>query len=121
MKLCRIGKKRNPLSFKVTADSYLFAGSLITPSNFLGRPLRRSSSKKPKGYWADINNRKKELLEFADTIGFDPYDPNNWANRSAQYAANRVYNLPFFLLPLLTSTLHTQNRVEAYCLRTLVL
>jgi len=66
--------------------------------------LRRSSSKKPKGYWADINNRRKELLEFADTIGFDPYDPNSWANRSAQYAANRVFNLPpFFFVPLLTT------------------
>ena len=65
----------------------------------------RRSSKKPKGYWADINNRKKELLEFADTIGFDPYDPNSWANRSAQYAANRVFfDFPFSLLPLVTTT-----------------
>jgi len=37
-----------------------------------------TEKRKPKGYWQDINNRRKVLTEFAEEMGFDPTVYENW-------------------------------------------
>jgi len=42
-------------------------------------PLKlRTSANKPKGYWLNLDNRRKFLLQFAEERGFDPSKLENW-------------------------------------------
>ena len=42
-------------------------------------PMRRSNgATKPKGYWLDDQNEKKLFIDFAATMGFDPFVAENW-------------------------------------------
>ena len=42
-------------------------------------PLKlRTSANKPKGYWLNLDNRRKFLLQFAEEKGFDPSKLENW-------------------------------------------
>jgi len=52
---------------------------------------------KAKGYWQDIENRRRFFEEFAKTHGFDPRDWTKWATiTTTQLAQNQVYmNAPF--------------------------
>jgi len=43
------------------------------------RPLKLNKAPiKPKGYWQDVNNRKKFFIDFARAKGFDDTDPHQW-------------------------------------------
>jgi len=33
---------------------------------------------RPRGFWADKDNKRKIILEFAQQQGFDPTQPANW-------------------------------------------
>ena len=49
---------------------------------------------KPRGYWQDIENRKKFFVDFARDNGFDPYDPECWRGvTDAQIVARQVENV----------------------------
>jgi len=55
---------------------------------------------KPKGYWNDIENRKKFFLNFAAELGFDPFDAKNWENiTKAQICERRVRIFPSLSSP----------------------
>jgi len=34
--------------------------------------------RKPKGYWGDLDNRRKFFFDFAHDMGFDPLKAENW-------------------------------------------
>lgn len=38
----------------------------------------RPSVRRTKGYWLYLENRKKFLCQFANDMGFDPLDPEQW-------------------------------------------
>jgi len=61
----------------------------------------------PKGYWQDINNRKRFFCEFAEEMGFDPYNPDNWKNVTLNQlkAVKKVNSLSLFSLSLSLSLL----------------
>lgn len=44
---------------------------------------RRKTEHKPKGYWENIENRKKYFLNFAAEAGFDPLLQRNWDSVTA--------------------------------------
>jgi len=71
---------------------------------------------KPKGYWKDMENRKKFFLEFASRHGFDAASPEGWSNvTNIQLLNNQVY--PLLLLSLTSfnlSSLTFHCREEAY-------
>jgi len=50
----------------------------------LESPFKRSRSKngavKPKGYWREREHQRQYLIEFAESMGFDPLVPENWKN-----------------------------------------
>lgn len=54
--------------------------------------MKRARAKyQPKRYWQDMDNRRKFLCDFAQEMGFDPYQPKNWDNVSvAQIIAKKV-------------------------------
>ena len=58
----------------------------------------------PKGYWRDIENRKKFFCDLAKELGFDPSDAQNWASVSYHYVAMKpvsyTYTLTHLLFPL---------------------
>lgn len=39
---------------------------------------RRNGATKPKGYWHDSQNEKKLFIDFASSMGFDPFVADNW-------------------------------------------
>jgi len=44
------------------------------------------------GYWDDIENRRRYLLDLAKTQGFDPEVLSNWQGSSHKIRANQVIN-----------------------------
>jgi len=52
----------------------------FTPS-FTGAPYKFSSNRypPPREYWRSVENRRKFLLEFAKSAGFDPYKLSSWS------------------------------------------
>ena len=48
----------------------------------VGAPLRQfgKKRKRPNGFWASAENRRKVFCEFAEEMGFDPLLPENWNN-----------------------------------------
>lgn len=75
--LLRTGKNRNqdPQVFHKhsVASILLFYAGLPTVK-------KKQSTKKKRGYWYDIDNRRKFFCEFAEEMDFDPYKPDNWTN-----------------------------------------
>jgi len=55
--------------------------------------MKSSKRGKPKGFWIDIENRRKFFSEFAHSKGFDPLDFQKWK----QFAAVDViqHQVPF--------------------------
>ena len=59
--------------------------------------FRRTSRAKTvrRGYWLDRNNRRKAFIQFASSMGFDPYDPQQWQDVSyTQFIKKQVLLLP---------------------------
>jgi len=53
--------------------------------------LQRESSRKPKGYWDKVENKRAALLEFAKEAGFDPFKAENWRSVTrAQIVSSKV-------------------------------
>jgi len=69
---------------------------------------------KPKGYWKDIENRKKFFLEFASRHGFDAASPEGWSNvTNIQLLNNQVPSFtfhPLTLFNLFSLTFHLGRR-----------
>jgi len=42
------------------------------------------------GYWSDIENRKRFLLQFAEETGFDPKVRANWKGKTPKLQTNEV-------------------------------
>jgi len=42
------------------------------------------------GHWADRENRRQFLLDFAKKMGFDPFIEENWQYLTPKIAANQV-------------------------------
>jgi len=42
------------------------------------------------GYWDDVENRRRYLLDLAKTQGFDPQVISNWQGSSHKIRANQV-------------------------------
>lgn len=67
-------------------DSFIYIFSHVRYLNdaifIIAWPLKvRTSIKKwPRGYWHDLENRRKFLLQFAEEKGFDPSELANWRN-----------------------------------------
>ena len=62
----------------------------------------KSTEKKSKGYWLDIDNRRKFFLKFAEEKGFDPLVPENWYTiTKRQVSAKKV----ILLFPILCYSL----------------
>ena len=81
-----------PRNKQYNTISNWFAGSI--PTNILqATPLKKKKKrKKMKGHWADLQNRKRFLLAFADKIGFDPVVANNWKRQRQNLLKNEVRN-----------------------------
>ena len=46
---------------------------------------------KPRGYWEDIENRRKFFNDYAAEMGFDPKDPTKWKQETrAALVAKKV-------------------------------
>jgi len=46
---------------------------------------------KPRGYWEDIENRRKFFNDYAAEMGFDPKDPTKWKQVTrAELVAKKV-------------------------------
>lgn len=53
-------------------------------------------TKRPRGYWLDVENRRQFFTQFAQVAGFDPLQPEKWAAVTLQdVLAAQV--TPFFL------------------------
>jgi len=67
-------------------------------------PKVRRKGKKQKGYWKDIENRRKLFLEIAKEQGFDPSVAENWKNVThAQIYAKKVLRIISPYCPFLTN------------------
>ena len=62
---------------------------------------RPSKVTKPRGYWADIENRKKLFIDIAARLGFDPFQPENWRKVKSQTVKEMVpiYQLTQYYVP----------------------
>ena len=60
------------------------------------RPIRkgRKVAAKPKGFWWDPTNRRRFLTEIADEMGFDPLNPDGWANITNAHIYRKHVRLP---------------------------
>jgi len=88
---------------KLMFNSLLFA--------FLANPIRRRKISK-KGHWANVDNRKEFLLDFAKKMEFDPMIANNWRTMRMNLKALGVYNLFTFLQSIVLTML---CREVPYC------
>jgi len=61
---------------------------------------------KAKGYWQDIENRRRFFEDFAKAHGFDPLDWTKWATvTTTQLAQKQVHERPYFGKKYLTATI----------------
>ena len=54
-------------------------------------PTKRPTTK--KGHWHNIANRRKYLLEFAEKMGFDPMQSDNWNPITATQVKSTMVHL----------------------------
>jgi len=73
--------------------------------------LKENSTYKPKGYWRDLENRKRFFTELAEENGFDPLDAKKWRKVSRTVIAQKKVE-SFFSLKVNSSV--TTKRLECY-------
>ena len=62
-------------------------------------PFKRSKKNgavKPKGYWREREHQRQYLIEFAESMGFDPLVPENWKNITKTMICSRKVKFQFF-------------------------
>ena len=59
--------------------------------------MKENSTYKPKGYWRDLENRKRFFTELAEEKGFDPLDAEKWRKVSRTVIAQKKVVVLFFL------------------------
>lgn len=71
--------KENPLLWVRVIYLLFFLNFSFILDMYLKRN-KTKKDKKPKGYWNNIENRRKFFIDFAKQRGFDPFKPENWAH-----------------------------------------
>ena len=66
----------------------------------VAKPIRKTKKVLKAGHWADIENRKQFLVDFAREKGFDPMVAENWRNQRYGLLANGVIILFYFTFQL---------------------
>jgi len=51
--------------------------------------------KRPNGFWGSTENRRKVFCEFAEEMGFDPLQAENWNNVTWQQVSSKKASIQY--------------------------
>jgi len=64
---------------------------------YIVKRTKRTNANATKGYWQNVENRRKFFIEFAKEKGFDPYDASNWLKVTTTQLKEKQVLPNFFL------------------------